>query len=174
MISVLKKIKEERTLAEFHPKRDDDGKFNVGFCLDYDDEYYLVESISPKGRWDGYACYLVDEIDAIAVDTIYLNNIKKLMQHKRSYHREFPITDKTVLAEMFDYIMQNKKICTIMTSEGAYISGIITEVLNNVVVIDSMDGDGYKDGVWYIKKDNIVVISVDSEAEVKLEVISNQ
>lgn len=170
MISVLKKIKDERSIAEFHKAKED--KFSVGFCIDFDDTFFLVECITPKGRWDGYSCYLIDDMDMIQTDSVYLAKLYKMMQLNRCVRREFPADEKTVLDEMFGYIMSRAKVCTVETINETVVYGIIEEIINGIVVIKAMDSYGNNDGTIYIRKDDIAFVSVDSEDERKLEISS--
>ncbi|MDE6505055.1 MAG: hypothetical protein K2L42_04215 [Clostridia bacterium] len=171
MINILKQLKNERALAEFH-SAEGRGRFCVGFCLDYDDEFYLLEAVTPDGRWDGFSCRLIDDVDMVQVDSIYLGKIKKLMPFYNCTHREFPITDKTVLDQMLDYLVKGRKICTVETVNDTMISGFVNEVFEGVIKISIINSDGAADGVSYIRKADIGFISVDSEDEVKLEILS--
>lgn len=108
----------------------------------------------------------------IQVDSKYLNKIKKLTPLFKYIHRDFPVSDKTVLDQMLKYIINGKKICTLETVNDTFLSGKIVEVIEGVVKIEVINSDGQKDGISYIRKEDIGYISVDSEDEVKLDILS--
>ena len=50
MINILKKIKKEKTLCEIYSANGNADTFTVGYVYDCDDDFYILECVSPDGR----------------------------------------------------------------------------------------------------------------------------
>ena len=174
MINLLKKIKSAQTLCEIYSSNGGSDTFTVGFVYDYDDDFYILECVSPDGRWDGFQCRETEDITMIRQDTPCINALKKLMPFYNFYHKEIDAEGKNVLETMLRYIQKNKKICRIETYRDSGVSGTVIDASQNAVAVSLVNGGGQSVGTGYLLKEDIDFISVDSEDEVRLEILSKQ
>lgn len=174
MINVLKKIKTEKTLCEIYSSNGGSDTFTVGFVYDCDDDFYILECVSPDGRWDGFQCRLTEDITMIRRDTPCIKALKKLMPFYNFYHKEIDADGKNALETILQYIRKNKKICRIETYRDGGMSGTVSDASENVVTVSLINGGGTPVGEGYVLKEDIDFISVDSENELRLEILSKQ
>lgn len=90
------------------------------------------------------------------------------------YHKEIDAEGKNVLETMLRYIQKNKKICRIETYRDSGVSGTVIDASQNAVAVSLVNGGGQSVGTGYLLKEDIDFISVDSEDEVRLEILSKQ
>lgn len=172
MINILKKIKKDKTLCEIYSANGNADTFTVGYVYDCDDDYYILECVSPDGRWDGFQCRLTEDISMIRQETPCIDALKKLMPFYNFYHKDMDCDGKNVLETVLQYIIKNKKICRIETYQDSGMSGTITDASGSVVTVALVNGGGKGVGTGYVLKDDIDFISVEAESEIRLEILS--
>ena len=172
MLKVLKKLKEEQTLAEIYDVHSPES-CTVGYVVDYDDDFYIIESVTPDGRYDGFQCRVTDDIIKIQCGTSYVDALEKLMPIYNFFRKEMPLDGKTVLQQVFDYVGKLKKICTVVVGGGdCYLCGYISDVSEGLITVEKRNTRGAADGIGIVRVEDIDLISVDSEDEIKLEILS--
>ena len=70
MTEILKRLKGTGTPVAVYYKSS--GGFCAGFVHEADDEFVLMEFISPAGRFDGFHCIRIEEILKVDAGTKYL------------------------------------------------------------------------------------------------------
>lgn len=174
MLKVLKFLKEQNILSEFYDVRNPNGSC-VGYVVDYDEEFYLIEAVGHDGRYNGLQLRVTDDIIKIQRDTSYLEALEKLMPYYNYSHADFDGEGKTVLDLTLDYCRKNKKICSVAVSgEDCYISGYIADIAEGIAVFERINSKGESDGAGYIRVEDIEYVSVDSEDEIRTEILSKQ
>ena len=173
MINVLKKIKNEKSLCEVYTTSSADS-FTVGFVYDCDDDFYILECVSPDGRWDGFQCRETEDITMIRQETPCIKALQKLMPFYNFYHKDMNADGKDSLDTVLQYVRKNRKICRIETYRDSGMSGFVLDASENVVTVSLINGGGQNMGIGYVLKEDIDFISVDSEDELRLEILSKQ
>lgn len=172
MFKILKKLKEEQTLAEIYDVHSPD-RCTVGYVVDYDDDFYMVESVTPDGRYDGLQCRVTDDIIKIQCGTTYISALEKLMPFYNFFRKEVPLDGKTVLQQILDYAKKQGKICYIAVADGdCYLCGYITEIAEGLVTVEKRNTRGASDGYGFVRVEDIEYVSVDSEDEIKIEILT--
>jgi hypothetical protein len=150
--------------------------FSVGYILHIDELSYILYEVSPYGKFDGYSCNLIEDIIKLEEDSIYLNNIKKLISYYNIEVNDILIDEsKPIIFGFLDFIKSTKKICSILSynSDVFDIVGFVKKTNQNSVEISRVNENSCKDGLVEINLDNIERIVCNSNAEVKLEILYN-
>ncbi len=174
MLRILKLLKTENALCEFYDVRNPNGSC-IGYIVDFDEEFYMIEAVAHDGRYNGLQCRVTDDLIKIQKDTSYLKSLEKLMPYYNFSHKDFFEEGKTVLEQMLSYCRNHNKICSVSVSgEDCYICGYITDIIEGVAYFSRINSRGERDGEGYIRLEDIEFVSVDSEDEIRLEILSKQ
>ena len=169
----LQKLKDNGKICSIYNDRDDPNKFYVGYVLDCNDLYYLIESRNKYGFTDGIILYLVEKIFKIEIEDAYLKRIERLSKyHKQKHYPQINCSDD-LLTSLFEYAKSAKKMCSVEldNDDSNGISGYIKKIDydNDLVEIQTITDDGRENGISIIDLNSIVFISCDSADEHKLE-----
>ena len=110
MTEMLKRLRDKKVPVAIYYKSV--GGFCAGFVRETDDEFALLELISPSGRFDGYLCIRIEEILKLDVGTAYLNNLVKVYRHYGEEPLPIKVSSRDVLREFTDVVIKNKWMCT--------------------------------------------------------------
>jgi len=149
------------------------GAFCAGFIRESDDEFVLMELISPSGRSDGLQCIRIEEILKIDVGSEYLTNLVKVYRY---YGEKISVPghlSKKVLEGFADYVIKSKKLCSMEIGFETLekISGYVTERDWDVLNIRLLNENGADDGFTSLALEEIVCFGVDSEYEKYLHIL---
>ena len=171
---LLEKLMSNSQLAEVYCGSDFD-TFSAGTVLAYDEKWILLSSVAPSGEPDGYICRMTGSISKISVDTIYLNQLKKMIDQTPDPDFVIP-TGSDIFLSILDDLISQKKICTIELFEDPQctLSGMIREIRDNFLVICAIDQSGAQDGLSVIKIEDISCLIFDSEDERRLRRLMDQ
>jgi len=172
MYALLERACRDKTLCEVYCDPDDCTKFSVGYILGVDDEFFVMECVSPAGRHDGLRCFPVDDVFDLRRNTRYLTCIKKLMPYYSFTRKDIDITDKNVLEQIFGYAAAKQKICCVALLPDSILYGYIKDYSSDYVSLQLLDSYGQPDGESSVRIDDIKFVSLDSDEEIKLEILS--
>lgn len=110
MTEMLKRLRDKKVPVAIYYKSV--GGFCAGFVRETDDEFALLELISPSGRFDGYLCIRIEEILKLDAGTAYLNNLVKVYRHYGEEPLPIKVSSRDVLREFTDVVIKNKWMCT--------------------------------------------------------------
>ena len=172
MTEILKRLKGTGTPVAVYYKSS--GGFCAGFVHEADDEFVLMEFISPAGRFDGVHCIRIEEILKVDAGTKYLFNLVKVYRH---YGEEIPalkVSPKNVLENFIDFVIKSKRLCTMEIGFETLdkISGYAVGRDWNILEMRLLDEDGKADGYTRLDLEEIVYLGVDSEYEKYLALLS--
>ncbi len=173
MTEAIKKLKNTDVPVAVYYKSS--GGFCAGFVRETDDEFALMEFISPSGHFDGYHCIRIEEILKMDAGTRYLNNLVKVYRHWGEPLPALKVSSKDVLESFTDAVARSKWLCTMEVGFETLekISGYVTGRDWNIVKIQLVDENGRPDGYTQLDLEEIVYIGVQSEFEKYLEVLSS-
>lgn len=160
----LEKFKKSQKLVSLYSNIENKDAFNVGFIVDYDSEFILLNSISQYGKYDGILLIYIDDIFRIDTDSKYGNKLLKLLNNEEITNYEFKKVGSCI-EKIFSYAKENDSIISISFFDSDNKSDIIGKVKsydNNEVEICCYDEYGEIDGISYININEINYISLDS------------
>lgn len=172
MTEMLKRLRDKKVPVAIYYKSV--GGFCAGFVRETDDEFALLELISPSGRFDGYLCIRIEEILKLDAGTAYLNNLVKVYRHYGEEPLPIKVSSREVLREFTDVVIKNKWMCTMEIGFETLdkISGYAVGRDWNILEMRLLDEDGKADGYTQLDLEEIVYLGVDSEYEKYLALLS--
>ena len=172
MTEMLKRLRDKKVPVAIYYKSV--GGFCAGFVRETDDEFALLEVISPSGRFDGYLCIRIEEILKLDAGTAYLNNLVKVYRHYGEEPLPIKVSSRDVLREFTDVVIKNKWMCTMEIGFETLdkISGYAVGRDWNILEMRLLDEDGKADGYTRLDLEEIVYLGVDSEYEKYLALLS--
>lgn len=171
MTEILKRLKGTGTPVAVYYKSS--GGFCAGFVHEADDEFVLMEFISPAGRFDGFHCIRIEEILKVDAGTKYLFNLVKVYRH---YGEEIPalkVSPKNVLENFIDFVIKSKRLCTMeigfetLDKINGFVVGREWELVEMRLVSENGEDDGYTT----FDLEEVVCFGVRSEYEKYLDTL---
>lgn len=170
---ILNAYKNKKLIGIYTDSNNPDSFF-VGYILHVDELSYILYEVSPYGKFDGYSSNLIEDIIKLEEDSIYLNNINKLISYYNIEVNDI-IIDKSrpIIFGFLEFIKSTKKICSVLSynSDIYDIVGFVKKYNNESIEILQIDSDSNVDGVVQINLDNIEKIVCSSNEEKKLEIL---
>jgi hypothetical protein len=173
MRTKIKELIETQKLCSVYTNAKSTDKFSVGFLLKYDDKYFIMESIDQYGKSDGIFCSLIDNIFKVEDENEYISCIQKLFSYFKQTRYKNPMLKDGILKSFIDYIVENKKICSIELCNSGICDavGFISKITNGIIELVVIDQYGRRDGVQTITLADISHISCDSTDDIKTETL---
>lgn len=84
IINKLEELKKNKKIASFYTNENNTIKFSVGYIIDYNDEYFVLATISPEGLYDGFVLKETSSVTRINVDGKYENKILTLAKYHKT------------------------------------------------------------------------------------------
>lgn len=137
--------------------------FACGYIIAADDEYVLINSISPEGRFDGLALGRIDDIVTIISCSQYIKKIELLYRANVSEHAKIHITDNLLL-DLITYSNSNNIMITVDCDCTKH-TGYIKDINDEFIVLELYDQYGRKDGVATIDLSYVEYIDCGSAYE---------
>lgn len=172
-MDTLKNIVEKDTLYEIY--LDGSGrKFDVGYVLAFDEEWALVELISPEGVHDGYRLIFIDAIVMLQYGTQYLERLADLMAAKRTERKPLQFSSSQLLGSVMDFIYGNRFVCAVeLIGERSMTErGFIEKTGIDTFRLELVDNYGKPDGHMIAEYNDISSITFNSSAELNLAILN--
>lgn len=161
---MLENFKKNKKLVSLYSNVKNKDAFNVGFIVDYDSKFLLLNSISEYGKYDGILLIYIDDIFRIDIDSNYENKLLRLLNNKEITNYKFKKIGSCI-EKLFNYAKENNSIISISFFDSDYKSDVIGKVKSyntNLVEICCYDEYGKVDGISYINISEINYASLDS------------
>lgn len=161
---MLENFKKSKKLVSLYSNVENKDAFNVGFIVDYDSEFLLLNSISTYGKYDGILLIYIDDIFRIDIDSKYENKLLKLLSNGEIINYEFKRTG-SCMEKILDYAKENDSIISISFFDSDNKSDVVGKVKSyndNQIEISCYDEYGEADGISYINTDEVNYVSLDS------------
>ena len=161
---MLENFKKNKKLVSLYSNVENKDTFNVGFIVDYDSKFLLLNSISEYGKYDGILLIYIDDIFRIDIDSNYENKLLRLLNNKEITNYKFKKIGSCI-EKLFNYAKENNSIISISFFDSDYKSDVIGKVKSyntNLVEICCYDEYGKVDGISYINISEINYASLDS------------
>ncbi len=173
MINILKKLCKDGNLIAIYTNRSYYDKFSVGYILAVTEENILIQSLSPRGEFDGYSVIKTDSVYRLETDEMYLDKIRRLLALK-GYNNEFPAIDTNgdILINIINYAIGNKQIVTICIDEDASdIIGYIVDFTGDKVKVLQVSEYGQNNGETIFPLQEIIKICVNDTICMDLDIL---
>lgn len=171
MTDLLKRMKETHTAVAIYYKSV--GSMYTGFVNETDEEFALLDLISPSGRFDGYTLIRTEEILKLDAGTNYLNNLVKVYRYYGERPTELRCSARDVFSSFLETVIKNKWLCTMEIGFETLekISGFILDREWDFIDVLLLDESGARAGFTRFDVEDVVGITVGSEYEKFLGVL---
>lgn len=153
MEKILKKLKEEQKLCALFQDKDDLDCCSVGYILEVQDGYCIIESLDDDGTFRCFEFNEVESIFQVKTDSRYIQSIQKMMQIK-GYQRQKAdfFKGENIFFQSLNYLKQNKIIASLElhNSYRMDITGYITDFDEDVVSMQNVNDYGEFNGNAYV------------------------
>lgn len=171
MEKLLKKMRDTRELVAVYYKSTNGAC--TGFVRELDDEFMLLELISPNGRADGFTIVRLDEILKMDARTSYLRNLSRVYAYYGDPPQPIKLKDKDLLLAFLDYASKNGWLTTMTLGFETIekISGFIVGRDWNALTVRLVGENGEDDGFTRFEYEDLVSASACTEFEKYLVVL---
>ena len=171
MKNKLKSIYDKKELCCVFYNEYDTEIFLIGWIVNFDTEYFIMECINSKGYNNGFVCRLIDSIIKIETKSKYLQSVEKLFySNKQSRANLFKQTDNC-LKSFLTHATEYERICFIELCESDNLDavGYINHHNDEEVVIVNIDECGESDGEECLEFERISAVTLGNEEIIRLE-----
>ena len=163
------------TVMQFHIDENDPETFVIGQLIQIDDKWFLLRSISPSGKWDGFMLCLLSDIVSVQQDGDYLEKMTLLLTLRDSTPPDIPYINQTALINLFTYAKEADSLIAfeLYMSGKRDVIGNIQLWNDNTVHIAQIDEFGKADGETLVLMDAITRAFVSDDELICLELLKN-
>lgn len=165
MDNLLQEAFEQNNPVSIYGDPYDSTVFSFGTVMHLSAEHLLFASIDPDGFNDGWQLIKLDDIYRIETDGAYENKIIKLHKLRAEPEQEpLPVDPNDLLRTICAYAAQNRILCSfrIAYDEGDTVSGFITEISDEEILIQAVSTFGMPNGLCRLKMDSIKRIGANT------------
>lgn len=163
------------TLISVYTDANEPDKYTLGFLLQIDDHYLLMNKVNRFGEEDGFCIISIDVIFAYDDDKLYSGKIKKLLSLKNQLRKEIRELDHSVMISLVKYAKDNHFLIEI-NEDNSYI-GFVTYYSEEIVELELIDIYAKKIGTACVDTENISMIACQEkyfkDIELLLQLDSN-
>lgn len=161
---MLKGFLNQEQVVFLYNKYDSPSNFCAGFLVGLDEEYCIVEAVSPEGRYDGYNLFLVENIERVAYGGQYAKKLKILMEKQRWLSAGYSFSPD-FLQSILEYSLKYHKVLSIELSNSRErdIIGFVSQISPGFCTIQCIDLYGNRNEICVLSTENITQICCDDE-----------
>lgn len=162
---MIEHTKSDDELISLYTDINNTTKFEVGYIADFNEDDFILERISPEGKYDGYLFGKTQSIYRVELDSIYLNKILKLMKYNGMTRRKNSFEHNNLLLSFMKFAYEDKKILSIelFESDNQDIVGRVDKFDSDHCTIMQTSESGELNGYSSCKLGDISFIVCDSE-----------
>lgn len=146
------------------------------FCLgrvDYaDDEFFMVNEISPKGEEEGIVLRKIQSVFKVEKENSYCKDMEILMKIKNTEFKEYNFKNEELLSQVLKYAIDNELVVTLFyKNDEKQATGFLEEVDNDICKLRKIDDCGYENSQLLIPINEICGVDCDNEKEKKIKLL---
>lgn len=157
----LRELLASGRLAEIYDNGNTDS-FTVGRVIDFDEEYFLIQSFQKTGENDGLTLIEIDNLDMIVAGGCYTEKIKSLNEWRGG--EEFPVIKNTgnLLFSVLEASLVNKEVIAAWVNgmKDFDLTGTVADIdkEQGIVTLLSLNKYGEYDGTYTFDTDDIYAL----------------
>ena len=175
MQSINEEIKNK--ICEFHIDICDPETFVVGRLVDHDEKYFLIEEVSPYGRWNGLSLYMKSDVVGVECNSDYLNKMICLLEFSNQQNIRIDVTQKndSLLHSFISFAKNNEHMIGMELHKSGERDaiGYVQETIGGIVCIDQIDEFAKNDGRLYVSTEAITRCFLCDEYLIGVERLRN-
>lgn len=144
-------------------------KFNLGFLLQIDDDYLLMNMVNKFGEEDGFCIINLDGIIIYDDDKLYSGKIKKLFAIKNQSRKEIKDLDKCVINSLLRYAKSNNYLVEV-NEDNSYF-GFVSYYSDEILELNLVDIYAKRIGTACIDIEHITNITCQDKYSKDIEML---
>ena len=163
-------------MLQCHIDTGDPETFVVGRLVWLDAEWFLMQDVSPAGRWNGLALYLLSDLVTVEQDTPYIAKMETLLRYRNEQPSAVPPIGPEPLRDLLGHGGAAGKIVGLELLRSGYrdVIGFVDGCTDTVLSVRQVDEFGKADGKSWLSLDAITRCYLDDEESRCLEVLAGQ
>lgn len=160
MENIIKQHCTSNEIVELYSNPDDYDKFGVGYILACSENEYLVHTFQENDLDDGYYVMRNEDLFLLRKGSTYLRNMVQFIKPKalkyelpRGY---WPELDLFIV--LLNLCAQEHIMAVVRIECGMALYGWITNVQDNTIEVEEVDGDGMPNGTSYLRLDDLHMV----------------
>lgn len=164
------------SILQYHVNENDPETFVVGAILEVFEDFFLIQSISPLGQWDGFALYPMSDLVSIEQNTVYLKKLERLLQLRNQSALPQPKRKTTGIETILSYAKEKCRVVALelYKSGDRDVIGYVPGKFDPYIYIKQVNDFGQWDGISYVKSTAVTRIYLGDAHIVCLELLSSQ
>lgn len=154
---------------------DEDGVYDIGFVVDGNDEFLLMQLVDDRIKLNGYSLIRVSDITELNTEVEHARFIEKALEIRKDSVERPVLVDLTDFNTILTSISQNFPLLTVhreeQDPETIYV-GEVESVADKTVLIKEMNPDAKWDGTKRIHLEEITRIDFDGGYETALALVA--
>lgn len=173
MYEKLLKCLKARDIVSVYSDQDDLESSFVGFLAGIDEDYFILQHITPNGYYDGYVLGVTANIFRIECSGQYQKKILKLYHSNYAKEKLNPISIKANLIESIFYFAQENNLMVSIEINGDEMSahGFVSDYNAESIIARQITEYGEDDGEVYLDVGDITRIDCDTDYEQSLLIL---
>lgn len=173
MITILKRLKEEKKFVCIHTDRNNPSKFIFGKIIGVDEAFFAMSMVSPDGDYDGVIIKLNDDIVWVEQSVSYENKMIQLMQSRGYSEKEVVFQNESVLLQGLYMANKKKELVSVELDHSGVdnVVGYVQSVDVDKCKMIQVDEYGQVDGISYFALRDFTQICFDSCDERRLSAL---
>lgn len=170
MLKILKQLFEEKKRASFYTDFENGNRFNYGTVIKADEDYSVLQLISPDGDDDGIFCVETQRIYKVELQGLYEKKMAALCEGKVYPKYELTFGDDGIKNAVLSFAKKEGQIVSIelSNSECDDAVGFVESFDEEICCIKAVDEYGIDDGISYVNYEDITRIVLMSYDEKRL------
>ena len=166
---IFEKLKNNKELVCLYCNKYNLENFMCGYILGYDNNFVLFNGVTPDGEDDGIILRKQDDIVMLEYCNLYTEELKKVVLS--SGYKLQKELNKNIMMDILSYAKERNLIVSIQLKNSAVIAiqGFVYSFSDVILIVHSVDTNGYDDGFSVCKLNDITLLSFDGIEEKILE-----
>ena len=156
-------------IISIYSDESDPDKYVLGYILQMDDNYILINMINRYGEEDGFCIIHLDDVFIFDDDKIYSGKVLKLFNLKNQNRRYMEFPNNNVIQNLLKYAKDNKHLVEV-NEDNSYI-GFVTYFSDKTMELDLIDIYARRIGLACIDMSHIKKIELQSKYLNDLELL---
>jgi hypothetical protein len=159
------------TLVSIYSDTEDPDSFTLGYILQADKDYVLINMIDSLGEENGLCIININDIFVFVNDKMYSEKIEKLFKLKKQVRRDIGKTDIDSVTSFLKYAANNNML--IIVNDDDNFMGFVAQFSKETLVLKLVDNYGSDVGTATINMNNVNTLDCQTKHLKTLELLTS-
>lgn len=171
---IIKKAQNLQNLLCVYTNKEDTSTFSLGYIQKVTNNDILINSISTRGRYDGYIVKKIKDIFLIEENNKYIHKVIDV-SNKDYSHKKISNKYKNLFKSILCFSKTENLVVSVQLNYSGLtdIQGYVDDIDDHDVSFFCIDNYGLNDGKAICSINDITILSCDGEDEMSLKLLSS-